>query len=364
MLEKGKISGRQACLLLILGVLPTALMSLPAITTTEAGPDAWLSMILATLVGGSVILTTVTLGLRFPEETIVEYSGKIIGHFPGKIIGLLFVWFFLYLNAIVIREFGEFIVTVSMPETPIIVFITTILLISAMAVRSGLEVLGRISIIIFSVIVISFMTMTILITKDLDFSLMTPVLARGFIPPLKGALPPGGWMGETVAIAFILPYINKQKVAYKYGIAAILILAIFLLLAIVLAIATFGAEQVARIQFPTYAVARYISLGNIIERMESLMMLTWVAGVFLKISFYYYITVLAIAQWLKLRDYRPLVFPVGTILATLSILAFDNNPHLISFLGKVWGPYSIPIELMVPLILLIIARVRGVGAKS
>lgn len=363
MLEKGKISNMQASILLVSGVLPTALITLPAITCEAAGPDAWLSVFFASLVGMCVILVAVSLGLRFPGRTIIEYSETIAGRFLGKIIGLIFIWFFLHMSAVIVREFAEFIITVSMPETPLIVFVITILFTAAVAVRSGLEVIARTNDMFFTIITISFITLVVLATKDLDLSVLTPVLAKGLIPPLRGAVPTAGWIGETITIAFLLPYMNRPEKGARAGIAAVIIISVFLTIADIVAMATFGHAQTPRLMFPTFMVARYISIAGLIERMESLIALIWIGGVFVKISLYYYVAVLATAQWAGLADYRPITFPIGTIIGALSILLFANIPELITFLSKVWGPYSVPIELGLPLILLTAAWIRKKGGK-
>jgi spore germination protein KB len=64
-----------------------------------------------------------------------------------------------------------------------------------------------------------------------------------------------------------------------------------------------------------------------------------------------------------LADYRPITFPIGTIIGALSFLLFANIHELLTFLSKVWGPYSMPIELGLPLILLTAAWIRKKGGK-
>ena len=129
MLKSDKISSSQATLMLVIGVLPTSLMALPAFITEQAGTDSWLSVIFAALIGFAVIAIAVTLGKRFPGKTIIEYSENIAGKIISKIIGFIFFWYFLYLTAIVVREFAGFSLSTTTPEIPIEVLIISFLLI-------------------------------------------------------------------------------------------------------------------------------------------------------------------------------------------------------------------------------------------
>lgn len=49
--EQGKIDSKQAVLLMISMILPTAILTVPAVTVKHARQDAWLSIIVATLAG-------------------------------------------------------------------------------------------------------------------------------------------------------------------------------------------------------------------------------------------------------------------------------------------------------------------------
>lgn len=68
----------------------TAVVSLPSIAATYAKQDAWLTEIIATILGIIVILLVTELGRRFPGKTIIEYLQTILGIWIGKAVGFLF----------------------------------------------------------------------------------------------------------------------------------------------------------------------------------------------------------------------------------------------------------------------------------
>jgi len=96
MLEQGKISGFQTIPMLINLVSATAVMIVPGITTSIAGRDAWITPILALIPTIYQAYLTGNLGKRFPNMTLIQYLEVILGTWIGKIIGILYIFFFLH----------------------------------------------------------------------------------------------------------------------------------------------------------------------------------------------------------------------------------------------------------------------------
>lgn len=363
MLEKGKISGTQAFLLMISMILPTAVLTVPAITIKSARQDAWVSIIIAALAGLLIVWLTVNLSLRFPGKTLFEYAEEILGKVPGKFVGLLYIWWFLHMNALVIREYGTFLVTAVMPETPIIVFHIMVVAVAAYAVRCGLEVLGRANQLLIPITVLLAMVF-ILSVPIMKISRVLPLFDASLPEIIKGAAVPTSWLGEIVTFSMIIPYLNKPKQARRVGVLAILSVSFLLTASILEALLIFGPNLTSAWIFPTFNAIRLISIANSLEQMEIIIVLTWVLGGFFKVGVFYYAAVLGSAQWLELRDYKPLVLPIGIILVALSILIHDNTSQLLDFLARVWPPYAVVFEAVIPLALLIMALARKKGGKK
>lgn len=364
MLEKGKISSFQAVLLLISLILPTAIITVPSITVKYAKQDAWLSMIVAALAGLLIAWLVARLGLRFPGKTLFEYMEETFSKVPGKIIGFLYIWWFLHSNALIIREFGVFLVVATMPDTPIIAFHIVVVAVAAYAVYNGLEVLSRANQFLIPATLLLVLVF-ILSVPNMDFARMLPVFDSSLTDIVKGAAVPISWMGEVVAFSMIIPFLNKPKDAPRIAILSVLIVSFILISCVLQALLIFGHHLTASWLFPVFNSVRLISIAQKVERLEIFVVLTWVLGGFFKIGIFYYAAVLGSAQWLGLKDYRPLVLPVGIILVALSILIHENSVQLFDFLTRVWPPYAIIFfEVGIPLALLIIALIRGKGVRK
>jgi len=366
MLEQGIISPRQAMELMVTTIIATIILFVPNFTAREALQDAWISVVIATLAGIMLAFLVTTLGMRFPNQTMIQYSQDLLGKFLGKGIGLLYIWFYLHINAIIIREFGEFMKTAFMPDTPLIVFTVTIVLLAAFAVRGGLEVIARMNEWLLLLFLFTFIIISFLALGEIDLNNFKPVAEHNLLPLLRGAFAPTSWMGEIVAITMVIPYINQPGKSRRYGVGAVILVGLLLLLSIFTSVGVLGAPSTAKFQFPLLEMVRLINIAEFIERIDALVMVTWVAGVYIKISVFFYVAVLAISQWTQIQDYKPVTFPVGVILTAFSLLIFENTVELADFLSQTFPSYALYLfEGGIPLLLLITALITGKrGEKS
>ncbi|MED4990840.1 GerAB/ArcD/ProY family transporter, partial [Parageobacillus toebii] len=95
-----------------------------------------------------------------------------------------------------------------------------------------------------------------------------------------------------------------------------------------------------------------------LEHLEAIITALWVVGVFLKISVFYYASVLGTAQWLNLSDYRPIVFPMGFFILLFAVWSAPNLMELTRFLGSSFPFYILSVQAGIPLLLLFIAKWR------
>ncbi|NLY50976.1 MAG: GerAB/ArcD/ProY family transporter [Firmicutes bacterium] len=79
-----------------------------------------------------------------------------------------------------------------------------------------------------------------------------------------------------------------------------------------------------RSSFTTLSMLREVNVGDFLTRVEVVGIFTWTLGGFLKLSLCYWVLSLGLAEFLGLPDYRSLVFPLGIIMVSLSILLFES----------------------------------------
>lgn len=363
MLEDGRITYRQLMLLIIISRLLITITYLPAFNIPPYNQDVWISTGLSFPLQLLLAIPAYLLAQRFRDRSIVQAAEAVLGK-GGKLVGGLYVWFFIHITAITLRQFGEFLVAAPYPETPIMVFIAGTTLVAAFAVQNGVETISCFGEIVAPVILISIIMVVAMVAKDMDFKTFLPVLEAGVFPALHGAFIIAARTTEVLFVAMLIPYLNRPRAAKKAVVLGMLLISMYLVIMSAATIANFGVEQARSRVFPFFSLVRLISIGNFLERIDAVLLGIWVLGAYTKTAIYYYLAVLGAAQLLNLKDYRPIVLPVGAIAASLSILQARSLVEFQEFtLYKTYTWYVLFFVMALPLFLLLVAVVRrkGVG---
>jgi spore germination protein KB len=363
MIEKGRISALQMAIMIYPTIMATAILLVPAITGKFAKQDMWLSPIWASSAGFLSVYIAYQLNKHYPKQTVIQYSQKIIGWIPGKLIGFVFILFYLHSNGIILREYGEFVVGNFLLKTPMIVVIGSMALVCALSVRSGLEVMARSAQIFVPIIIILLLFIVILLIPDLEPKNMFPVMEKGIMPSVMGAVVPSSWFTEFFLITFLLPFLGRREKGLKWGMISVFAVMLTMVVTNLLSLFLFGGIT-ATLTYPVMSAARYINIADFLQHLESIVMAIWVAGTFIKISVFYYAIVIGTAQWLNLSDYRPIVFPLGFLLVLVSIWSAPNLQELAHSLGTTWPFYAIFIQTVIPILFLLLAVIRKKVSKK
>ncbi|MGB9793332.1 MAG: GerAB/ArcD/ProY family transporter, partial [Thermacetogeniaceae bacterium] len=362
-IERGKISQRQTVLLVANTILASMVLYIPALLAEIAGQDAWISVLLAGVAGVVFGLLVVLLGMRHPNKDLVEYSIDLLGPWAGRTVGILFGLFFLYLNGAVVRQFSELLVNLVMPETPLIVFIGVIVALAAYGVYLGLEVFARVNELLFPLAFFIVMVFLMASVPEMRLSNLKPAFVHPCSALLRSSAILFSFYTEGSALLMFYPSLRRPEkgkgISYQVGI----FLLILMMADVLGVIALFGPEETARMAFPTFELAKMVRLGGFIERIESLFIGVWVAMGGLKVMVLYYVSALAFAESWGLRDYRPIVLPLGMILASLAVLEFADLTQ-IHLLFRLLHVFIIAVPVAITLLLWLFTIIRGRERKS
>lgn len=347
-----KIDNRQ--LLFIIFVLRSviAIATLPVLTTGEALQDAWLAAVI-TFWGTSLLaLIVVTLGIRFPKKTLVEYSQDLLGPFLGKLISLIPLWVFLHLAATDIRIYGELIKTAFLPATPLIVIIGIMVLLSATAIYLGIEVVGRMADFLLPWFIFFLLISIIIVLPEIHLNNFQPVLAFGMKRVLSSSMVPIGFGAQILIMGFLIPNLTVPEKAVKTTLLAILGASLIILLVTFIVIGKLGAFEGSFIIFPFLSTIRGLERSEFVERLEIFGILAWGFGLFLSVSTYLYCGSKGLSQIMKMKNHRPLIFPMAVIWSTLALHAYESIFQIRTFFSpEVFFPYSV-LTILLPFSLL------------
>ncbi|WP_134700860.1 endospore germination permease [Ammoniphilus sp. YIM 78166] len=356
MLEKGRISSWQMALLLYTNVIATSVLTAPGVAFHYAERDLWLSPIWASLIGFLALYLAWKLHSIYIHKTFIQYTEQIIGKIPGMILSFLYIFYFTVGTGIALRQYAEFIVGAFLNQTPILIVMGTMMLATSIALRGGLEVAARLAEIFTPILFLLWVILMILLIPELKITSIFPVMEKGLSPSLKGAIVLQSFYALFFYVSFLLPYIRDQKKSLSWGYYSVITAVGTLVITNLTTLLLFG-NITGDFLYPIMSAARYISYADFFENLESLVMLIWVGGSFIKLGLMQFVVVNSISQWLNLTDYKPLSLPAGLIITIIAYWVFPNVAEMTSYFQNTF--LGIPILFVfVPAGLLLISFLR------
>lgn len=361
MCEHGKISYKQLTYIIILSRLMMSLTFVPFFDAPPGNQDMWISSLLSFFFQFVLFMPLIYLCDHYKNLNLIQISEKTLGTF-GKIIGILYIWFFIHIDAIHIRQFGEYLTSVPYPETPITVFIISLMCFGVHTVGHGIETIGRITEIVFPLILFFVILILALVTNKVELANLLPIMEKGFLEICKGAFIIASRTTEILFLPMLYPFISNANIKYskKSSFWVSTLLSISFSIIYIFIISVLGIKQAKNRVFPFSSIVRAISLADFIERIDAVFMGIWVLGMYVKIAIFFYLAVLGISQIFNLSDFRPIIIPVGTIIISLSILQSESIIALYEFMSyKIYTWYVLFFITFLPIIMIIISKLKG-----
>jgi len=363
------ISSFQLGSLFFIFLTGSSIVNIPSPLISESHNAAWLSLLISGLAGVVMLAMLVALHQRYPGCDYVAISTRLIGKWATILIGLaLPLPFILHIGTGIALDVGLFMTSSMMSDTPIYIFTSTILFVSALTAAAGIEVIARMFTLINSTMILFVLLVILLSIPDYDFANVLPIMPQGFRPVLLGAYTTYGFpYAELFLFVMIIPYVRADQ---RKRVPAAMFRAITLNIAILIAVTmctilVFGPMAGER-KYSMFEVARTIEVQEILQRIESIIGMALIAGSYMKITITLYANHLLIARLFKLKDGR-LIIPILAMIYMLNgISSYESNAkwgELVNYIHPLWGTFA----FVLPLVLLFtvsLIRHRGNSAGT
>ncbi|MBZ5751865.1 spore germination protein [Metabacillus sp. DBTR6] len=359
--RKQKISTIQLFAMMFLFDLGTALVVDYGITAKK---DAWLAILLG--MGGGMVLFFIYYSLfrQYPSLPLTGYARKIFGKYLGWIIGLLYILYFLYIAARIVRDFGDLLLSSALSKTPLLAIIILFVLVICYLLYLGIEVLGRTAE-VFIVILLLFGVagnFFILVSGDVNLQNLQPFLENGWKPILTTAFPTiiSFPFGQMLIFMMLLPYLNRPRLVKKVWLSALISSGLILCWTASLNIAVLGVEVTERATFPTLETLRKVNFLEFIQRLDAIVVFSMLITMLFKASILLYCALIGMVDLFKLNNYQSILLPSGVILIFFSMIIGSNYSEIREDGGDVLYYYlNIPLLIIIPLLMLLVVMIRN-----
>ena len=365
-MEKQILSSKQFTVITLLYSIGTGILIIPASITNALHQDAWIGATIGVLLSLLLVKLYITLANQTPNNSFVEANGKILGKFLGPLTSLGFLSLTFLSAGELLYFIGNFMQTEVMPETPTLSFIVLFTIILVFASYLGIETFARSVEILFAFFSIIFIVFIICISPQINILNIQPIFeanTKTFIISTFSFMSVFSFP-LVVLLMFFPSGVNVPKAAQKGFYLGTLLGGVVLISIIALSTLVIGPTNTAAKTFPSYALAQRISIGNFFQRVEVIMAVMWIISIYIRTFIYFYATVIGFGQLLKIKDSRPLILPLGVCMVALAQIAHPNIVHSNNYNQKIWPLYSGLITVLLPMFLLVVAKIRKIKQKE
>ncbi len=353
---KEQISDKEAILILITFIIGTTMI---VGTGGDAKNDAWIAGIIAAITFIPLLLIFSRLLSLFPGKDLFDIFSILFGKIVGKILSAIYIWYSFHLGGLVLRNFGEFINVVALPETPMFIPLLCLGLVCIVAVYLGIEVLSRTMAVFIPLIIFIVFVVLILGISQLKLHYIQPILGNGFTPVLKGAFSTFSFpMAETVVFLCVFTSLQTKKSPKRVYIWGTFIAACMIIIITIRNISVLG-NLTGNFYFPSYIAVSRIRIGNFIQGVEVTVSFVFIFAVFAKCSVCLLAACKGIAKVFNLKDYRSIVIQTGLLMIYFSYIIYHTIAEMNYWAFEIYPYYAFPMQVIIPIITWIFAEIKA-----
>ncbi len=355
--ENDRISPIQYTLLIASVLVGPGVLFIPRAAAEAAGNDAWFVIIVGGLLSIVAAYFLTKLALMFPRHTFTTFSRTIVGKWIGLLLTISFIFYFFYYCAYMARAFCEVTKLYLLGSTPIEAILIFYIWATVFGTRGGIEVISRTCQFLFPIIISIVFILGLSMVPHLDFARLHPFFQTPWPEMLKAIINSFSiYLGFEIVL-FIVPYLAKPQNAIKNSITAISMITLLYVFIMIISSALFGATDLKKIIWPMVIATQMIDFpGGIIENQEAIFLAAWTTAAFTSSIILLHFLVQIMAQVIHFEESKPILYFIMPFIYLLTLL--PNNIALVFAMGAFIGKYGLMFAIGVPIVLLIIAKVR------
>ena len=338
-MTNSKISVPEAISIILIVLAAHTLVSLPKSLLNITGSATIINLLYVGIILFFLILLIVKLYKNFAGQDIIDISNFLGGPIFQRIVGMLFIFYFIFSSSILLRNFCECLKIVYYPMTSLFFILLTFII--ALCISNGFSffLFIKINLIILPIIFVSILFIFFANNQNLSFENMTPILGNGLFNTFVTGLGNLGAFGGIIFLYFIPPYLKEPKKFKKVAMISVGLAIIYLIICVAIILLTFTFLLKVDEIMPLYSAARYIEFGSFFQRLESILLLIWIIGMACYFSITLHITMNIFKKITNIRDSKPLI--VSFTLLMLSISLLPPNYAISKYLETTIYPYFV-----------------------
>lgn len=324
------------------------------------GADTWLSMSIGFVIGISIMLLMVHLCSRFPDKTIIQISQELLGKLLSRFIAVILILFFIMAFGASANVMTIHLTEYFLPETPFLLICILYTLLCAYGVFLGVEVVVRFSLVGFIMLVLITLTMVTGTIEDLRTINLLPLMEKGLLADTAGSLYLFGDISMAVlAVGFLYPMLNKKKKVLGISFWSMLVGACLVIIWPLYETMVLGPDLMKQYVVVCMQQIRCAQLTKYLPRYELIMVSFFTFTVLVQSVAMFHCAKHSIKQLIGIKKDWVMILPLAVVLILVTYFMAKDHNDFISFLSFPYSQISAVLGIGLPIILYIIALMRG-----
>jgi len=356
--EERNISVRQLLFVFTVIVSSPATRFLPKFAAAKAAQAGWISPILGTVPFILIIFIIDSILKKYKGQSMSEIISNLMGKYLGKLVLAIYLLWSVWLSAMYTYYYADRLTSSIYTHVNNNILIIIILILIAYVLRSGFTPIARMSEILLPFIGAVLVMLSIFLFPKVKADNVLPIYFNDIVPIINGSFASLSILSYLFLMFFLFDRVVNLKSFKFFGYIAAYINISSLMLITFITIGVLGNSIAERAPMPVLITVKQVSLMDIIENIEAIIVSIWIFADFVMISAFIAISLNLIKSIFKLADVKPLINILAILIFFLAMSICTSKFELEEFSNKLLIPINVTLGYGFPVVLFILSKLR------
>jgi len=352
-----KIGTVEAIGFMIIVMINRIILNTPKEMIENGGSSSWINVIVISIIAIFLVLLICKLYKNFVGKDILDISEYLGGNILRKVAAIIFFALFIYVTALVLRNFCDSLQKIFLQNTPITYIMLFFFVGMIWANKLGLSTIIKINMFVVALVLLSIILIFITPISFFNVSNLFPIFGNGITETFFSGLTNIFAFSGITYLYFIMPILNKPQHFKKIAIISVIIASIYLLLSVISLLGLFSYLITSEDIFSILLITRVISLGAVFERFDAVFLLIWILAFLTYLSFILYFSLYTYKNITNNKYQNGPIYMISSLIFALAL--FPKNVIEINFLeNEVLKILVISLLFIFPIAIFIFANLK------
>ncbi|GIP34036.1 endospore germination permease [Paenibacillus sp. J2TS4] len=350
------ISSRQMGLIIASSIITAGIIIDPQQLARSTGHDAIFTYSVSLLCSFLICYFFYSLAKKFPGKHLFEITFIIAGRWAGGLINALFIlniWFIFARDSFATTAFLR---ATLLQRTPPEILIMLFVIVMIYYGKSSVEVTARVNEIVFPFAFVIILLFPLLLVNEIPTGQWEPLFTQTPAQLILGSMLNSIRFGDLIVFGAFLHTVQNAKhllTGLRFG---VILSAFCLTYMIATAIGVFGADILAKLNYPVYSLVAQINITDFMDRVDVFAFTIYFPAAIINVVLSFTAFIIGIAAFTSKKDSTLIARSAGWMLLLTILITFRNFVEMGRFTFFSYPAYVLAVQPPLFLLLFFLAK--------